>query len=446
MSLSPPPELAAKWRTRAPRYTSYPSAPHFHPLDPDDVDAAHARVGPTLAFYVHVPFCRSLCHYCGCHVEVRTDRTRTSAPYVDRLLDELATRAILLPEGRGLGQLAIGGGTPTWLLPDDLARLVGTITTLYAPTPDAERSIEIDPRTVDTAMLERLVELGFDRFSVGVQDLNVEVVSALNRHQTPEQVGEAIDTLRGLGISGINIDLMYGLPGQTPEGFQRTLDDVVTLNPSRIALFLYAHVPWMKPAQKLVEKKGLPDAQVRAELFARAVATFEGAGWRRIGLDHFARPGDELLIAQANGTLQRNFMGYTTKAGLDLVPLGPSAIGYLGGTYVQNEKDRPAWEAAVRAGRVPTLRGHTLDAEDQLRKRVILDLSCNFHATISPFERVVLAESLAALAPLAADGIVTLDPEGVRITALGRHFVRNVCAAFDAYLVDDGALRHSMTA
>jgi oxygen-independent coproporphyrinogen-3 oxidase len=444
---TPPPELVARYRTRAPRYTSYPTAPHFHPIDAGEVTAALGRCAEEVAVYVHVPFCRTLCHYCGCHVEIKGSRRDLGAPYVDTLLAELDLRLAAMPGGHRLDQLSVGGGTPTFLWPADMQRLAEGIATRLPRTAGADVSVEIDPRTVDDAYLGVLVDAGFNRFSFGVQDLDPEVLEAVNRHQTEAQVRACVEGVRRRGAFDLNLDLMYGLPLQTPERFQRTLDLVAELAPSRVALFLYAHVPWMKPAQKLLDRHGLPDGDVRTELFGRAVSTLEAAGYRRIGMDHFARPGDELLQAQDAGTLQRNFMGYTTRAGLDLLPLGVSSIGLFGDVYAQTFKDRDSWSRRVAAGELPTERGHRLTEEDRQRRRVIMELFCNFQVTLDAAEQAALAPELARLAPLQEDGLVELAGPHLRITELGRHFVRNVCATFDAFLEPEAAdRRYSVTA
>ncbi len=438
-----PDELVARYRTRAPRYTSYPTAPHFGPITPEAVNAALGRNDGPMAAYVHVPFCRSLCHYCGCHVEIHA-RREIGREYVDHLLAEADLLAARLRPGRTLDQLSLGGGTPTFLFPDDMERLVAGLRARWPFTPDADISIEVDPRTIDDEYLDRLVAMGYRRFSFGVQDFDETVLAAVHRPQPADLTLRAVQRLRGHGRFDLNFDLMYGLPHQTPESFRTTLDTVVAMRPTRIALFLYAHVPWMKPAQKLVEKQGLPEATTRAQLFGLANEVLGAAGYEPIGMDHFALPGDELLSAQAAGTLQRNFMGYTTRAGLDLVGLGVSAIGSFGGVYHQDLKDRAGWAAKIAAGEIPTDRGFVLSADDVRRRAVIMDLFCNFAVRLEPGE---FADERARLAPMVTDGFVTLDGDTLRVTPLGRHFIRNVCAVFDRYLEGDvAARRYSHTA
>ncbi|MES2640147.1 MAG: oxygen-independent coproporphyrinogen III oxidase [Myxococcota bacterium] len=441
--LQVPEELVARYRTRAPRYTSYPTAPQFGPIPTGAIDVALRRNAGPLSAYVHIPFCKSLCHYCGCHVEIHARRS-VGAGYVDTVLAEADLLAARLQPGRTLDQLALGGGTPTFLEPDDMARLIDGLRARWPFTPKADISIEVDPRTIDDAYLNRLVDIGFGRYSFGVQDFDAKVLEAVHRAQPADLTHRAVQTLRARGDFDLNFDLMYGLPHQTPETFRTTLDTVVAMRPTRIALFLYAHVPWMKPAQKLVEKHGIPDAAARSRLFVLANEVLMGAGYEAIGMDHFALPGDDLLAAQANGTLQRNFMGYTSRAGLDQVGMGVSAIGSFGGVYAQDLKDREAWTARIAAGELPIERGFLLTDDDIERRNVIMQLFCNFTIRLEPGRFV---EERERLVPMIADGFVEITGDTVRVTPLGRHFIRNVCAVFDRYLeADASARRYSHTA
>ncbi|MFZ5476000.1 MAG: oxygen-independent coproporphyrinogen III oxidase [Myxococcota bacterium] len=433
--MTPSPELVARYRTRAPRYTSYPTAPQFHAIPPEAVDAALARGVGLLAGYVHVPFCRSLCWYCGCHVEIHS-RRQIGAAYVDNVLREAALYEKRLRPGRELQQLSLGGGTPTFLFPDDMARLVRGLPWKFAPGADV--SIEVDPRTIDADYLATLVDVGFNRFSFGVQDFDPKVLEAVKRKQPEDLTWLCVDTLRKLGTFDLNFDLMYGLPHQTEETFRTTLDTVVAMRPTRVALFLYAHVPWMKPQQKLVEKAGLLEPDLKSRLFVLANEVLGAAGYLPIGMDHFALPGDALLDAQADGTLQRNFMGYTTHGGIDQIGMGVSAIGYFGGVYAQDLKEREPWAARIAAGELPVERGFVLSDEDERRRRVIMDLFCNFRVR---FDAGDYAEERARLAPLADDGLVVVRDDGVDVTPLGRHFIRNVCSTFDRYFETDAASR-----
>ena len=441
--MTPSAELVTRYRTRAPRYTSFPTAPQFRPIPLDAVHGALSRGDGPMALYGHIPFCRSLYLYCGCHVEIHTRRT-IGTGYVDLLLREADLLAAHLRPGRTLAQLALGGGTPTFLLPEVMERLLVGLRERFPFEPDGDFSIEVDPRTIDAAYLERLVQIGFNRFSFGVQDFDPTVLATVKRNQPTDLTWLCVDTLRRLGNFDLNFDLMYGLPHQTPETFRVTLDTVVAMRPTRIALFLYAHVPWMKSAQKIVEKAGIPEADTRAQLFAIASEVLGAAGYDAIGMDHFALPGDALLDAQASGTLQRNFMGYTTRAGLDQVGIGVSAIGNFGGVYAQDRKDRAAWTAGIEAGELPVERGFVLSEDDTRRRRVIMDLFCNFRVR---FDAGEFADERARLRPLEEDGLVTLRDDGVDVTALGRHFIRNVCSTFDPYFESDlSQRRYSSTA
>ena len=452
-SVTPDSALVAKWRTRAPRYTSYPTAPHFHAIAPAAVDAGLARNTGEFAAYVHLPFCVQRCLYCGCHVEIQGKRA-VADPYVDAVVREAGLKAARMQPGRVLSQLSLGGGTPTFLLPEQMRRLVAGLRSVWPFAVDADLAIEIDPRTVDAAYLDDLVDLGFNRFSFGVQDLDPEVLRVVHRDQPVDLTVQALASLRRRGAFDINMDLVYGLPEQTSQGFRNTVAVIAEMRPTRIALFQYAHVPWMKPAQKVLEQYTLPDSDAKADMFTIASEAFGAAGYAPVGMDHFALPGDALLAAQASGTLQRNFEGYTTHGGLDLIGLGVSAIGSFGGAYAQDKKDRAAWTADIAAGQLPTDRGFVLSADDALRRRVIMALFCNLTVTLDEAEYAALHAPIQALAPLAEDGIVHLDVSAgpaprcvVQITALGRHFIRNVCAAFDAYLESDaGQRRYSVTA
>lgn len=436
-----PEALVLKYRTRAPRYTSYPTAPQFHPLPEGAVDTALARGEGPLGLYVHIPFCKTLCLYCGCHVEINNRRT-VAVPYVDHLLREADLLVERLRPGRPLDQLALGGGTPTFLLPELMDKLVRGIRARWPFTPKGDFSIEIDPRTIDPDYIKTLVDVGFNRFSFGVQDFDEKVLETVKRRQTTDHTWLCVETLRKYGDFDLNLDLMYGLPHQTPETFRRTLEIVVQMRPTRVALFLYAHVPWMKPAQKVVEKAGLPDAAMKSRLFLIANEVLCAAGYQVIGMDHFALPGDELLQAQQAGTLQRNFMGYTTRAGLDQVGLGVSAIGSFQGVYAQDLKERDEWSAALDAGRLPIDRGFVLSDEDLRRRRVIMELFCNFRVRFPAGE---YAAERARLAGLAEDGLVVTHDDGVDVTPLGRHFIRNVCSVFDQYFETDPTQRRYST-
>jgi oxygen-independent coproporphyrinogen-3 oxidase len=443
------PAVVARHRTRAPRYTSYPAAPHFRPLAAEALASAWWSGEGPLSLYVHLPFGQSLCWYCGCHVEVRR-RTSVAEAYVERVLAEARLVQARLRPGRLAAQLHLGGGTPTFPEPAVLRRLVRGLEEIFPPQAGVERSIEVDPRTIDVPRLEALLELGFQRFSFGVQDFDVEVMAGVHRPQAPESTESALAWLRARAPVQSNFDLLYGLPGQTVARFERTVDRVIGLRPDRISVFPYAHVPWLKPAQRLLERQGLPDPELRGAIFAATAARLLAAGYQRIGMDHFALPGDALAVAWRERTLTRGFQGYQTGATLDLIGLGVSAIGSFGSAYAQNVKGLARWEQEVDAGRLPVERGFLLSADDRLRRSAILALLARFELRWAeldhPDPRAALADAWPRLEALAADGLLEVHPWGLRLPEEAWAFARNAAAAFDAYLVEDGAQpRYSAT-
>jgi oxygen-independent coproporphyrinogen-3 oxidase len=438
------PELVARYRTRAPRYTSYPSAPHFQPISQESLKQALNNVTGACSLYVHLPFCEHLCLYCGCHVEIRKSR-EVADPYIEGLLKEFELWLSFTSAAK-LEQLCLGGGTPTFLRPDQMETLVLGLKKRLSWGSSIDASIEIDPRTINDTYLKTLIGLGFNRFSFGVQDFDSEVLEQVARPTEEGKVEQCVATLRSeLPGCDLNLDLMYGLPHQTPESFKKTLATTTQIRPTRVALFHYAHVPWMKPAQKVLEKRGLPDSDQKATLFTMATEHFLSEGYSVIGMDHFALPGDELLEAQEKGHLQRNFMGYTTRADLDQLGIGVSAIGSFSGVYAQDFKERERWLQELEAGCLPVERGFVLSAEDKVRKSLIMELFCNFRAELPlgwDFSR-----ELEKLAGMEQDGLVVVEGRKIRVTVLGRNFIRNVCAVFDVYLEPEGTTRrYSMTA
>jgi oxygen-independent coproporphyrinogen-3 oxidase len=441
-------ELALKYATVGPRYTSYPTAPNF--ADAVDHDALRARWrGATadLSLYAHIPYCAVRCLFCGCHTVI-SRKHELGVPYVDRLIEELDVIGGLTDLSRPLRQLALGGGTPNFLLPEDMARLIHAIEARTAFSADAERSIEVDPRTVTPDYVALLKELGFNRFSMGVQDLDPAVMAAVNRDQSESTVAALVAAVRSGTPAPVNLDLIYGLPAQTARSWERTLDGILELRPDRLAVYGYAHVPWMKRHQKRLADIGLPDDALRTQLQARARQRFLDAGYVVVGFDHYALPADELARAQADHTLHRNFMGYTTRRGLDLLALGVSAIADVNGTYTQNLKEVDAWTDAVASRGPAWARGFVLDDEDRVRREVILDLSCNLQTDLSRFApdaAAHFAAELAALDAMVEDGIVSREGTRLAITELGRPFVRQVCMTFDQYLSDADPNRFSRT-
>lgn len=416
---------------RAPRYTSYPTANHFHDLDADvAVEQLRSLEGPVSA-YVHVPYCQRLCWYCGCNTTIRRDRS-IGAPFVDLLLAEV-DRVTELTGDLRLEHLALGGGTPNYLRTDDLRALVQGLEQRIRPADGVIRSTEIDPRTVETEQLDLLTDLGFQRFSLGVQTLDLEVQQAVNRPFDPEILAEMVHRLRRLGARSINFDLMVGLPRQTEASVDRTLQTVSQLAPERLAVFQYAHMPQIRPAQKLLARHGLPDADERDSLFRHVVRRLVSLGYVRVGFDHFARADDALAVAWREGTLKRNFQGFTTDQATDLLGFGPSAIGRVGDLYVQNHRDLKGWTEAIEAGRLPVVRGVRCTDEDLRVGRAIEDLMCGRPVDLDLLgpEADTIRERLQ---PLEADGLVQTEAKLVRLTDAGFDFSRAVAAAFDRRL------------
>ena len=431
-----------------PRYTSYPTAVEFHDgFGERDyrerLAAADALAGEPLSLYAHLPFCEERCLYCGCNIVVTT-RRGIAAEYLGNLLVELDLLASHLPQRRTLSQMHWGGGTPTYYPAADLERLFVAIARRFQFTPDAERGIEVDPRVTSTEHVHVLRRLGFNRLSMGIQDFDPRVQAAVHRVQSFAQTAELIRVARADGFRSVNVDLIYGLPYQTPEGFRRTLDQVVELHPERVAVYSFAFVPWIKPHMNHIPTEALPAPAVKLKLLALAIDAFTQAGYRAIGMDHFALPGDDLALAMDRGTLHRNFMGYTVQSASDLVALGISAIGDVRGAFAQNVKKLPEYAAALADRRFPVGRGYALDADDLLRRHVITRLMCDSRLDIGDVERrfgisfaTTFATELAELAgggPWRTDGLLTLTPEAIELTSLGRMFVRNVCMVFDRHL------------
>jgi len=449
-----PAELLEKYSKSGPRYTSYPTAPQFKAEFNGERIAAKWRrageLGGGLSLYLHVPFCRKRCLYCGCHTTVCHDR-QISERYVEALLRELDQIVELIGTERPVEQLALGGGTPTFLSPETMSALISALKQRFGFPSFGERSLEIDPESVDLAYLDVLSEIGFNRFSFGVQDFDPDVQKAIGRVQDEAGIFAKVNHLRELGHSAINLDLIYGLPLQTPESFSRTIAKVAELRPSRIAVFGYAHVPWVSPHQRGLERHGLPDAAQRMELFGLAYELLLKAGYMHVGMDHFALPDDELITALNERSLTRNFMGYSTRRGLDLVGLGASSISFVNHTFAQNEKDVPSY--IERAGRPLWVKGLEQTQEDQLRGQVIMELMCNFYLELDDIERDFglqfadyFASELAELEPLAEDGLVEVRDDSIEVTALGRFFIRNICMPFDEYLKQEKAAgRYSRT-
>jgi oxygen-independent coproporphyrinogen-3 oxidase len=435
------PELLARYDRPGPRYTSYPTAVEFHTgFGPADyaarLTAAAARADEPLAFYTHLPFCAQRCGFCGCHAIVSPQGKRVSEPYLQRLKREAALVAERLGARRRVTQYQWGGGTPTYFTPEQIVELFEHFTSLFRFEPDAEIAVEVDPRVTTVAHLGALSALGFNRLSAGVQDLDAEVQRIIGRVQPLEQTADLVAAARKLGFAGgINLDLIYGLPGQRVESFADTARAVVALGADRVAIYSFAFVPWLKGHQRALPQDRFPSREQKLDLLMAARAVFLDAGYVGIGMDHFAKPGDELALALGNGTLHRNFMGYTTRRAGDLVGLGVSAIGSVSGAFAQNHKKLSRYYADVDQGVLPTERGYVLSRDDQVRAQAILSLMCRFDVDLEPIAPAeYFADSLRQLAPLVADGLVEIQGARIKATPLGQLFIRNVAMCFDAHL------------
>ena len=440
--------LLRRYDRPGPRYTSYPTAPQFNA---DFGEAALREVARAsnedpiprpLSLYVHVPFCFSPCFYCGCNRIITRDLSRGRA-YLERLEREIALMAPLFDRDREVIQLHFGGGTPNFL---DAAQLCGVVETLrgafrFADSDDRDISVELDPRFCNPADMPVLAAAGFNRTSLGVQDFDPTVQDAVNRIQSVEETRAIVDACRGAGMRSVNIDLIYGLPGQSLDGFRRTLDTVVAMRPDRLAVYSYAHLPHIFKPQKQIDDALLPDPDTKLALLQAAVEQLTAAGYVYIGMDHFALPDDELAVAQARGGLHRNFMGYTTHADSDLVGLGVSAISHIGNSFSQNPRDLPSWEIALDEGRLPVFRGMRMDEDDEIRADLVQSLMCQGEVRVRAFQErhgigfaEYFADDLQRLWPLADDGLVDVGPEAIRATPRGRLLLRNIAMCFDRYL------------
>jgi oxygen-independent coproporphyrinogen-3 oxidase len=438
-----PDEILEKYNRPGPRYTSYPTAPVWKDdFGPDDLEQyyerADARRTP-LSLYMHLPFCESLCLFCACNVSIQKDKS-VAVPYLAALKKEIGHVAGRVSKERSVSQFHWGGGTPTYLSPAQMEDLFLHARERFNFAPDAEIGIEVDPRVTHRAHLETLRRLGFNRLSMGIQDFQPKVQETIRRVQPYEMTRDLIAVGRELGFESLNVDLIYGLPYQTAETFQATIDQVLTLMPDRVAMFSYAHVPWLKKQQGSFQAH-LPGGKEKFRIFRAGLEGFLGAGYLYIGMDHFARPGDELATAQQNRTLHRNFQGYTTKAGADLYGMGVSAISSIGEAYAQNRKEVPTYEDRVVSRGIATMRGYRLSTDDVIRRAVISRLLCH---TLIPKREVerefsisfdeYFAAELDRLKEPRAEGLVELAPGEIRATPLGRVFIRNVAMIFDRYL------------
>ncbi|MGA4644812.1 oxygen-independent coproporphyrinogen III oxidase [Limisphaera sp. 4302-co] len=450
-------DLARKYNVPGPRYTSFPPANHFREGIPwSEVETRireNNRTERDLSLYFHIPFCETLCWFCGCTTVITLNHDK-GRRYVETLGREVARMAALLNPRRKVVQLHWGGGSPTFLRPEEIRRLGEIIHRHFTLAPDVEAGVEIDPRRLTRDHLVALREVGFNRASMGVQDFDPQVQKAVHRIQPRELTEQVLQWCRELGFQSVNLDLIYGLPHQTVESFNRTLDIVLELRPDRLAVFSYAHVPWIKPAQRILEKMHLlPAPETKLQLLKLVIERLtRDGGYVYIGMDHFALPTDELAVAQRQRKLQRNFQGYSTRAGADIYAFGMSSISQTPDMYWQNQKELPAYEQAVESGEAPLHRAYFLTEEDQRRRETIMRVMCDLgldYAEMSArlgvdFERHFATE-LASLAPLEADGLIRRRPGGFEVTDTGRLFIRNIAMCFDNTLPPPEQRRHSRT-
>jgi oxygen-independent coproporphyrinogen-3 oxidase len=436
-------EFLARYNRPGPRYTSYPTAPVWNDsFGVDDLEKIHAEADHAqtpVSLYMHIPFCESLCLFCACNVIIQKDKN-VAPPYLEVLKKEIDRVSLSVSRSRPVIQFHWGGGTPTYLTPEQIEELFSFTRERFTFAADAELGIEVDPRVTNRAHLEVLRRLGFNRLSMGVQDFHPEVQKAIHRIQPYELTRDLIGDARDLGFDSINVDLIYGLPHQDPARFSATVDQIISINPDRIALFSYAHVPWLKKQQGAFAMF-LPEGMQKFEIFRTGLFQFVEAGYRYIGMDHFAKPSDELAISQEKRTLHRNFQGYTTKAGADLYGMGVTAISGFRNAYAQNHRDLPSWQSAIYDRGLATMRGYHLSDDDHVRRAVISRLLCH---TVIPKREINaefgidfdshFASELQHLQTPQEDGLLLLTGDEIRATWLGRIFIRNLAMIFDPYL------------
>jgi len=448
-------KLIARYGGTGPRYTSYPTAPHFsdeftvgeyrkHALRSNEVSNPRP-----LSLYVHIPFCQSLCYYCACHKIITRNTNRVNV-YMDNLYEEIAMQAALFDDDRVVEQIHFGGGTPTYLSDNQLYELLAHLRNRFNLQTGSERefTIEVDPRSVTTHSIDVLAEIGFNRLSLGVQDFDAQVQQAVNRVQSAEDIIALVEHARSAKFRSISFDLIYGLPHQTEESFSRTLDTVIAMQPDRLAVYNYAHLPNRFKGQRMIKERDLPSPDVKLNILNRTIEKLCNASYTYIGMDHFALPDDELVKAQQNGTLQRNFQGYSTHRDCDLIGLGVSAIGYIDNTFSQNACTTTEYQTALEAGQLPIRRGIEVDSDDRIRAEVIQQLMCYGQVDYSYFRQHLdtdfasyFKSELTRLAPLQRDGLVELYPNRLKITATGRMLLRAVAMVFDRHLASESSDR-----
>lgn len=433
-------DLIRKYNHSGPRYTSYPTALEFsESYNNDDFIAAAQRYPDRpLSLYVHIPFCHKLCYFCACN-KIITRHQHKADIYLDYLEKEIKERSTLF-KNRTVTQIHWGGGTPTYLTEDQSLRLMAMLRKHFNVSESAEISIEMDPREIELSMLEHLRDIGFNRISMGVQDFNKEVQKAINREQDEDFIFALMQRAKELGFESTNLDLIYGLPLQTLDSFMFTLQKVIELNPDRLSVFNYAHLPSRFAGQRKIKDDMLPQPEMKLTILQKTIETLSQSGYKFIGMDHFAKPDDELAIAQENGVLHRNFQGYTTQEECDLVGLGVSAISLLGDTYAQNQKELKVYYTDIETRGIALHKGLVMTNEDCLRRDVIKALICNFKLNFAEIEqqyhidfKTHFAEDLELLTPLVADGLLCISDKDIQVSAKGRLLIRNICMCFDTY-------------
>ncbi|HHT7855459.1 oxygen-independent coproporphyrinogen III oxidase [Pasteurella multocida] len=432
--------LIQKYNQSGPRYTSYPTALEFNEnyTNQDFIQATKRYPNRPLSLYVHIPFCHKLCYFCACNKTITRHQHKADI-YLDFLEREIENRAPLFKD-RIATQVHWGGGTPTYLTEQQSARLMAMLRKHFTIVPDAEISIEMDPREIELNMLDHLRRIGFNRMSMGVQDFNKDVQKAINRVQDEDFIEALLKRARELGFQSTNLDLIYGLPLQNVDSFMFTLQKVIALNPDRLSVFNYAHLPSRFAGQAKIKNEQLPAPETKLTILQKMIETLGDAGYQFIGMDHFAKPDDELAIAQQQGVLHRNFQGYTTQEECDLLGLGVSAISLLGDTYAQNQKELKHYYTAIDNTGIALHKGFAMSEEDCLRRDVIKQLICNFKLDYQPIEQQYgiqftshFAEDLKLLAPLSEDGLLTIGEKDIQVSAKGRLLIRNICLCFDTY-------------
>ncbi len=451
-----PIELLRKYDKPGPRYTSYPTAPEWiGDIGTEEyaraLKGASERTDEPLAIYCHIPFCKKRCYYCGCNTCI-INKVSSADSYLDRFLEEIDATAKLLGQRKNVSQLHFGGGTPTYVGVEGLGRVLQQLNKRFDFPEGCEKSMEIDPRVTTAAQLEFLTANGFNRISLGVQDFEPTVQKAIGRLQPYEQVEDILKKCRELNFKGINFDLIYGLPFQTPETFGKTLDKVINLRPDRVAVYSFAYLPNVKANQAMILPEDLPPTEVKYQLFADAIERFTVAGYRQIGMDHFALPDDELSRAQEDGRLHRNFMGYTVQSATEMIGLGMSSIGYVNSTFFQNYSKLDSYKDGVARDGFAVYRGIQLSQDDLIRQYVITSLMCNFHLDYDLLHshfgvsyRKYFRDEHRQLSGFFDDRFISEAPTGLSVTPLGRTFVRNIAMTFDAYLDQNGNNAFSKT-